>query len=163
MTRWKGKTLALALAVASVWAADRATAQPSGPIDTPESNRLSLSVTEGKALTLEPRFVPAGMYYAAVRVTVANPGGVGADRAFLRASAFRLMTHQGAAYTPADDTVPLRGGAAVANRCGLIYLVGNRPASCDLIFLVPTSVNRGFLEFVPSPHDVVSVPVTIRE
>jgi hypothetical protein len=73
------------------------------------------------------------------------------------------MTHQGTAYTPADDAVPLRGGAAVANRCGLIYLVGNRPASCDLVFLVPTTVTRGFLEFVPSPYDVVSLPVTIRE
>ncbi len=129
----------------------------------PEHNRLALRVTEGKALSLEPRFVPTGMYYVVLPVTVANPGGASSDRTFLRSSAFRLMTHQGASYTPADDVGPLRGGAAVANRCGLIYLVGNRPASCDLVFLVPTSVNRGFLEFVPSPHDVVSVPVTIRE
>ena len=163
MPGWRGKTLAVTLAMASVWSTGRAVAQPSGLIDAPEGNRLTVSVTEGKALPLEARFVPAGMYYAAVRVTVANAAGAGADRAFLRASAFRLMTHQGAAYNPADDVVPLRGGAAVANRCGLIYLVGSRPASCDLIFLVPTSVNRGFLEFVPSPHDVVSVPVTIRE
>jgi hypothetical protein len=149
--------------MASAWGAGRAVAQPSGPSDTPERNRLTLSASEGKVLPLEARFVPAGMYYAAVRVTVGNPGGVGGDRVFLRASAFRLMTHQGTAYSPADDTVPLRGGAAVANRCGLIYLVGSRPASCDLIFLLPMSVSTGFLEFVPSPYDVVSIPVAIRE
>ena len=162
MVRW-GKTLGLVLGAASLWATGQAQAQPSGPIETPERNRLAMSVNEGKALNLEARFVPAGMYYVVIPLTVANPGGAGGDRAFLRASAFRLMTHQGAAYTPADDTVPLRGGAAVANRCGLIYLVGNRPASCDLVFLLPTAVNRGFVEFVPSPHDVVSMPVTIRE
>jgi hypothetical protein len=162
MTLWLG-TLAVALAVASTLVARPAKAQPSGDMDTPEGNRLALRVTEGKALSLEPRFVPTGMYYVVLPVTVANPGGASGDRAFLRSSAFRLMTHQGASYTPTDDTAPLRGGAAVANRCGLIYLVGNRPASCALVFLVPTSVNRGFLEFVPSPHDVVSVPVTIRE
>ncbi len=162
MARWE-KTLATTLAVASIWVAGRAQAQPSGTVDTSEQNRLAMNVSEGRALDLEPRFVPAGMSYVVFPVTVTNPGGAGSDRAFLRASAFRLMTHQGASYTPADDVGPLRGGAAVANRCGLIYLVGNRPASCELVFLVPSTVNRGFLEFVPSPHDVVSIPVTIRE
>lgn len=153
----------MALMVASIWLAGRAQAQPSGPIDTPERNRLALNVADGKALGLEQRFVPAGMYYLVLPVTVANPGGASGDRAFVRASAFRLMTHQGTSYAPADDAGPLRGGAAVSNRCGLIYLVGNRPASCDLVFLVPTGVNRGFLEFVATPHDVVSIPIVIRE
>ena len=162
MTLWQGMIL-IALAVASIVATRPVQAQPSGDMDTPERNRLAVRVTEGKALSLEPRFVPTGMYYVVLPVTVANPGGTSSDRTFLRPAVFRLMTHEGASYTPADDTGSLRGGAAVANRCGLIYLVGNRPASCDLVFLVPTSVNRGFLEFVPSPHDVVSVPVTIRE
>ena len=162
MTLWQGMIL-IALAVASIVAPRPVQAQPSGDMDTPERNRIAVSVTEGKALSLEPRFVPTGMYYVVLPGTVANPGGTSIDRTFLRPAVFRLMTHEGASYTPADDTGSLRGGAAVANRCGLIYMVGNRPASCDLVFLVPTSVNRGFLDFVPSPHDVVSVPVTIRE
>jgi hypothetical protein len=158
---WTSALAALAIA----WAG-AAEAQPSGPFDMPERferNRLSLAAEEGKALSLEARFVPGGMYYAAVRVTVANPTGTVADRVYARASAFRLVTPQGAVYNPADDVVPLRGGAAVANRCGLIYLVGSRPTSCDLVFLLPTGTNGGRLEFVPSPPDVVSVPVSFRE
>jgi hypothetical protein len=158
-----GRRLAAALVLASAWAGGEAAAQPSGPGDQPERNRLALSASEGKVLSMEARFVPTGMQYAAVRVTMVNPGGTGGDRVFLRSSAFRLMTHQGTSYSPADDTAPLRGGASAVNRCGLIYLVGSRPASCDLIFLVPAGVTSGFIEFVPSPYDVISVPVAIRE
>jgi hypothetical protein len=149
-----------------VWAASGAEAQPSGPFDMPERlerARLSLAADEGKALSLEARFVPGGMYYAAVRITVANPAGTTADRVYARASAFRLVTPQGAVFTPADDVVPLRGGAAVANRCGLIYLVGSRPVSCDLVFLLPQGTRGGQLEFAPSPADVVGIPVAFRE
>ena len=156
------------VALAMVWAGGGAEAQPSGgPFDmpgrVPEQNRLALAVDEGKALALEARFVPGGMYYAAVRITVANPAGTTADRVYARASAFRLITAQGATYTPADDVVPLRGGASVANRCGLIYLVGSRPTSCDLVFLLPTGTSGGRLEFAPGPLDVVSVPVAFKE
>jgi hypothetical protein len=154
------------VALAIVWSGGVVEAQPSGPFDMPdrlERHRLSLVADEGKALNLEARFVPGGMYYAAVRVTVANPSGTTADRVYARASAFRLVTTQGAVYNPADDVVPLRGGAAVANRCGLIYLVGSRPTSCDLVFLLPTGTSAGRLEFVPSMQDVVSVPVAFKE
>ena len=51
----------------------------------------------------------------------------------------------------------------MANRCGLIYLVGSRPTSCDLIFLLPTGTSGGRLEFAPGPLDVVSVPVAFKE
>lgn len=161
---WIGVAVALAL----VWAPGDAGAQPSGgPFDapgrTPEPSRLALTVDEGKALALEARFVPGGMYYAAVRITVTNPVGTSADRVYARASAFRLITTQGATFSPADDVVPLRGGAAVANRCGLIYLVGSRPTSCDLVFLLPSGTNGGRLEFAPSPQDAVSVPVAFKE
>jgi hypothetical protein len=156
------------VALAIGWVGGGAEAQPSGgPFDAPgrepDRNRLSLTADAGKALSLEARFVPGGMYYAAVRVTVANPAGMSADRVYARASAFRLVTTQGAVYTPADDVVALRGGAAVANRCGLIYLVGSRPTSCDLVFLLPSGTSAGRLEFVPSPQDVVSVPVAFKE
>ena len=154
------------VALATVWAVGAAEAQPSGPFDMPdrvERNRLALVAEDGKALSLEARFVPGGMYYAAVRVTVTNPSGTTADRVYARASAFRLVTTQGAVYSPADDVVPLRGGASVANRCGLIYLVGSRPTSCDLVFLLPTGTSGGKLEFVPTPQDVVSVPVAFKE
>jgi hypothetical protein len=62
------------------WAASDAEAQPSGgPFDNSDRerdrSRLSLVAEEGKALSLEARFVPGGMYYAAVRITVANPAG----------------------------------------------------------------------------------------
>jgi hypothetical protein len=116
-----------------------------------------------RALAIEARFVPEGMYYATVHLTVANLGGTGLDRAVLQPSAFRLMTHQGTAYGPADEVLPLRGGAAVANVCGVIYLVGNRPASCELIFLLPASIDRGFLEFSASPYDVIAVPIAVRK
>ncbi len=155
-----------ALTLTMVWVASGAEAQPSGPFDMPERNdrgRLSLVADEGKALSLEARFVPGGMYYAAVRVTVANPAGTTADRVYARASAFRLITSQGGTFSPADDVVPLRGGAAVANRCGLIYLVASRPTSCDLVFLLPSGTTSGRLEFAAPPADVVSVPVAIKE
>jgi hypothetical protein len=150
------------------WAAGGVDAQPSGgPFDmpgrTPEPSRLALTADEGKALTLEARFVPGGMYYAAIRVTVANPTGTSSDRVYARASAFRLVTPQGAIHSPADDVVPLRGGASVANRCGLIYLVASRPTSCDLVFLLPTGTNGGRLEFAPGPADSISVPVAFKE
>ena len=158
----------VAVALAIVWAGGGAEAQPSGgPFDmpgrVPEQNRLALSVDEGKALPLEARFVPGGMYYAAVRITVANPAGTTADRVYARASAFRLVTPQGVIHNPADDVVPLRGGASVANRCGLIYLVGSRPTSCDLVFLLPAGTSGGRLEFAPGALDVVSVPVAFKE
>jgi hypothetical protein len=157
----------VAVALATVWAGG-AEAQPSGgPFDmpgrVPEQSRLALSVDEGKALPLEARFVPGGMYYAAVRITVANPVGTTADRVYARASAFRLVTPQGVIHSPADDVVPLRGGASVANRCGLIYLVGSRPTSCDLVFLLPAGTSGGRLEFAPGALDVVSVPVAFKE
>lgn len=156
------------VALAVVRAAGVAEAQPSGgPFDmpgrVPEPQRLALTVDEGKALALEARFVPGGMYYATVRVTVVNPGGTSADRVYARASAFKLVTTQGGVYSPADDVVPLRGGASVANRCGLIYLVGSRPTSCDLVFLLPAGTSGGRLEFAPGPLDVVSVPVAFKE
>ena len=93
------------VALAIVWAGGGAEAQPSGgPFDmpgrVPEQNRLALAVDEGKALALEARFVPGGMYYAAVRITVANPSGTSADRVYARASAFRLITAQGAILHP---------------------------------------------------------------
>jgi hypothetical protein len=155
------------VALAIVWAGG-AEAQPSGgPFDmpgrAPEQNRLALTVDEGKALALEARFVPGGMYYAAVRITVANTAGTTADRVYARSSAFRLVTPQGSVFSPADDVVPLRGGASVANRCGLIYLVGSRPTSCDLVFLLPAGTSAGRLEFAPGPLDVVSVPVAFKE
>jgi hypothetical protein len=155
-----------AVTLVMIGAASSAGAQPSGPFDMPERSdrgRLSLAADEGKALALEARFVPGGMYYAAVRVTVTNPAGTVADRVYLRATAFRLVTAQGAVFNPADDVVPLRGGAAVANRCGLIYLVGSRPTSCDLVFLLPSGTSGGRLEFAPTPPDVVSVPVAFKE
>lgn len=156
-----------AVTLAIVWAAVSAEAQPSGPpFDMPERTdrgRLSVTVLEGKALSLEARFVPSGMYYAAIRITVTNREGTTADRVYARASAFRFVTEQGGIFGPTDDVVPLRGGAAVANRCGLIYLVGSRPTSCDLIFLLPSGTNSGLLEFVPSPLDVVSIPVALKE
>lgn len=163
MRRGIGRRLAAAVVVAAAWATAEVGAQPSGPGDQVERNRLTMSASEGKVLSIEARFVAAGMRYATVHVTVVNPGGAGGDRVFLRSSAFRLMTHQGAAYSPVDDTAALRGGAPSVNRCGLIYLVGSRPASCDLIFLLPVGVTSGFIEFVPSPYDVVSVPVAFRE
>jgi hypothetical protein len=159
---WVLRTLVLA----TLAAGRSAEAQPSGPFDMPERSdpgRLSVTADNGKVLPLEARFVPSGMQYAAVRVTIVNPGGTVADRVFLRASTFRLITAQGHSYNPADDVVPLRGGAAVANRCGLIYLVGNRATSCDLIFLVPSGVNSGTLEFAPSHIDAVTLPVAFRE
>ena len=160
--------MVVAAILATGWAAGGVDAQPSGgPFDmpgrTPEPARLALRADEGKALSLEARFVPGGMYYAAVRITVANPTGTSADRVYARASAFRLVTAQGDIFNPADDVVPLRGGAAVANRCGLIYLVGSRPTSCDLVFLLPTGTSGGRLEFAPAPSDVVSIPVAFKE
>lgn len=157
----------VAAALAIIWAGG-AEAQPSGgPFDmpgrVPEQQRLALTADEGKALALEARFVPGGMYYAVVRVTVTNPMGTTADRVYARASAFRLVTAQGGVYRPADDVVPLRGGASVANRCGLIYLVGSRPTSCDLVFLLPAGTSAGQLEFAPGPIDVVAVPVAFKE
>jgi hypothetical protein len=155
-----------AVTLAVIGAATGVEAQPSGPFDMPERmerGRLALAADEGKALSLEARFVPGGMYYAAVRVTVTNPSGTVADRVYLRANAFRLVTQGGGVFNPADDVVPLRGGAAVANRCGLIYLVGNRPTTCDLVFLLPSGTNGGRLEFAPTPPDVVSVPVAFKE
>lgn len=158
----------VALSMAIVGAGRAVEAQPSGgPFDmpgrVPDQNRLALTADEGKALALEARFVPGGMYYAAVRITVVNPLGTTADRVYARASAFRLVSTQGAVYSPADDVVPLRGGASVANRCGLIYLVGSRPTSCDLVFLLPTGTSGGRLEFAPGPQDVVSIPVAFKE
>ena len=150
------------------WTAGGVDAQPSGgPFDmpgrVPEPSRLALAADEGKALTLEARFVPGGMYYGVIRVTVSNPNGTASDRVYARASAFRLITPQGAIHSPADDVVPLRGGAAVANRCGLIYLVGSRPTSCDLVFLLPTGTNGGRLEFAPGPAEAISVPAAFKE
>jgi hypothetical protein len=156
------RTLAAALALVSI-CTGRGAAQPSGLIETPIGNRLAINVTEVRALTVEPRFVPEGMYYATVHLTIANLAGAGSDRTLLQPSAFRVMTHQGIAYSPADEGLALRGGAAVANLCRVIYLVGNRPASCYLIFLLPTSVKQGFLEFAPFSYDVVAVPIAIRE
>ena len=158
----------VAIALAIVWAGGPVEAQPSGgPFDmpgrVPDQNRLALTADEGKVLALEARFVPGGMYYAAVRITVVNPLGTTADRVYARSSAFRLVTAQGEVYSPADDVVPLRGGASVANRCGLIYLVGSRPTTCDLVFLLPAGTSRGRLEFAPGPLDVVSVPVAFKE
>lgn len=160
--------MVVAAILVTAWATGGVDAQPSGgPFDmpgrTPEPSRLALTADEGKSLPLEARFVPGGMYYAVIRVTVANPTGTSADRVYARASAFRLITTQGAVYAPADDLTPLRGGASVANRCGLIYLVGSRPTSCDLVFLLPTGTNGGRLEFAPGPLDVISVPVAFRE
>jgi hypothetical protein len=158
--------LRAAVTLTAIWTAGGADAQPSGPFDMPDRGdrgRLSLTADQGKTLPLEARFVPGGMYYAAVRVTVVNPAGTSADRVYVRASAFRLVTAQGGTFSPADDDVPLRGGAAVANRCGLIYLVGNRPTTCDLVFLLPSGTNSGTLEFAAAPADVVSVPVAFRE
>jgi hypothetical protein len=156
------------VALAMVTAGRSAEAQPSGgPFDmpgrVPEQNRLALAVDEGKALSLEARFVPGGMYYATVRITVTNPTGTTADRVYARASAFRLVTDRGAVFSPADDVVPLRGGASVANRCGLIYLVGSRPTTCDLVFLLPSGTSGGRLEFAPGPFDAISAPVAFRE
>jgi hypothetical protein len=155
-------------ALVTVAAVGEVGAQPSGgPFDapgrTPEQNRLALVVDDGKVLALEARFVPGGMHYATARITVTNTTGTMADRVYARASAFRLVTDSGAVFRPADDVVPLRGGASVANRCGLIYLVGNRPTTCDLVFLLPDGTNGGRLEFAPGAFDVVSAPVAFKE
>jgi len=160
--------IVLAAILAMGWAAGRVDAQPSGgPFDmpgrTPEPSRLALAADDGKALALEARFVPGGMYYGVIRVTVSNPTGTASDRVYARASAFRLVTPQGAVHIPADDVIPLRGGAAVANRCGLIYHVASRPTSCALVFLLPNGTNGGRLEFAPGPVDSISVPVAFKE
>src|SRR5262245_32253362 len=168
MSRSSGWVMAAAILATGGWVAGGVDAQPSGgPFDmpgrVPEPTRLALTADEGKVLALEARFVPGGMHYAAVRVTVANPAGASSDRVYARASAFRLITTQGSVYGAADDVVPLRGGAAVANRCGLIYLVGSRPTTCDLVFLLPNGTNGGRLEFAPGPVDSISVPVAFKE
>jgi hypothetical protein len=130
------RTLAAALALVSI-CTGRGAAQPSGLIETPIGNRLAINVMEVRALTVEPRFVPEGMYYATVHLTVANLAGTGSDRTLLQPSAFRVMTHQGTLQSGRRGPCPARRGS------------GGQPLQGDLSRGEPA---RFVLPHLPAPH-----------
>jgi hypothetical protein len=128
----------------------------------PQRERLSVSIGNGRVLPGDARLVPADRHYLALRISVAQPLASAGDRVSFSASAFRLVSQHGLIFSPTTDAVGVPLGQIMGAPCASIYLVATRPVTCDLLFLVPTDVTAGILEFAPSPFEVMPIPFTAR-